>query len=500
MNGSTNYGRILKKALHANNAYLLLDAVITHLDGFALQGKQSLIECLKMITRVQLVQAEKDDPHGIFSAALIRKNSHFYICFNRDFLMKCIRTCDDLSHLVLHELGHRLRGDLRRSINSQGRVPWKLVNLVADMLNDAALRRYVFHEPPGYLRILYDKRSIYQLLAPPEVLLNRSFADIEGMGAARARRLVEERFRRGERFIRKFGSELAELYCNAWLGQPSFEAIYNPLLSIFSRNPFLEAALEGGFFLGEHSYDYYVYNYWDKWFFSKKFSQYFREAAGFSSTLRETQIDHLLHDRKSKEIIESIRKAVEKAGTDEHPGKRVLPDVGIVPFIGRKEAFLLSGGYQPVFYRSPVLQDAEEDSKLNLYIDVSYSVRECLAFIFGLLVNLKDEISDPVYLFSNRVVPMSIKEIKKGLVRTTGGTDFDCVAEHALNHHFRKILIVSDGYADFRLFREEMERNCEIFAVLTHDRPNLLTDIAGGPDKEGERWWTLKKREKRALE
>ena len=404
MNGNTSFVRILRSAMQAENAYLLINVVIAHLEGFHLPYIESIIECLKMINRVQIVQCDKEDINGIHSAALIRKNSSFYICFNRDFLLNYVRTCDDLSHLVLHELGHKLRGDLRRDISSSERTSWKLVNLVADMLNDAALRRHIFHEPPGYLRILYDSKNLFQLLAPPEVLLNKSYSDIERIQSVILRSLIAERFSNGDKFMQLYKRELAEIYCDVWLQDPSFKSIYYRMLRIFNSERWLERALDGGIFLGSHKSGFYVFNYWDKWFFSKKFSQLFNKKGGYGVSLHGQQIDYLLQDGKSHELLESIKRAVEESCNGNLPGKRFLPEVGVVPFVGRKEAFLLSGGHMPILYKSPVLKDAEDDSRLSLYIDVSYSIRGFLPFIYSMLVNLRDEIREPIYLFSNKVV------------------------------------------------------------------------------------------------
>ena len=49
-------------------------------------------------------------------------------------------------------------------------------------------------------------------------------------------------------------------------------------------------------------------------------------------------------------------------------------------------------------------------------------------------------------LFSTTVTSIALKDLQRGRVDTTGGTEIRCVIEHALAHRVRKVLIVTDGY------------------------------------------------------
>ena len=84
-----------------------------------------------------------------------------------------------------------------------------------------------------------------------------------------------------------------------------------------------------------------------------------------------------------------------------------------------------------------------------IYLDVSGSVDEYLPKIISILRNLKNEISS-IFLFSNKVVEVPFLSLLKGAIKSTGGTDFDCIAESILERQFDKAIIITDGYASMK--------------------------------------------------
>jgi hypothetical protein len=90
----------------------------------------------------------------------------------------------------------------------------------------------------------------------------------------------------------------------------------------------------------------------------------------------------------------------------------------------------------------------EDEQRAHLYIDVSGSVNPWIGRFYGLVLALGDEIGSPVHLFSNQVLDMTLDDLARGRVRTTGGTDFDCVVTHALERGYRRIVVVTDGIGD----------------------------------------------------
>jgi hypothetical protein len=158
--------------------------------------------------------------------------------------------------------------------------------------------------------------------------------------------------------------------------------------------------------------------------------------------------------------------------------------------LGRRELFLYQGGYRPVLYPNPLPLRDWSDHKVQLYIDVSGSTKELWPFLYGMALHLRDEIGEPFYVFSNKVETVGLKELKEGHILSTYGTDFDCIFQHAREHRFSRILVVTDGYAELK--EENRKRNhLEAFVVLTEDNSDsVLVDVAGR-NRENEKWWVI---------
>ena len=52
----------------------------------------------------------------------------------------------------------------------------------------------------------------------------------------------------------------------------------------------------------------------------------------------------------------------------------------------------------------------------------------------------------PLHLFSTKVADITLAELRRGIVQSTGGTDIACVAEHMRKARVRRDLIVTDGW------------------------------------------------------
>jgi hypothetical protein len=129
---------------------------------------------------------------------------------------------------------------------------------------------------------------------------------------------------------------------------------------------------------------------------------------------------------------------------------------------------------------------------VHIYLDVSGSTMDFQRLFFGLTLRLGDRIGSPVYQFSNAVAAVSLAELLEGRCETTGGTDFDCVVRHALEHDFARILVVTDGEGpplDDGLRARAAARGLRVFAVLTteYNRESPIIRMS-------QAWWVLPER------
>jgi hypothetical protein len=102
-----------------------------------------------------------------------------------------------------------------------------------------------------------------------------------------------------------------------------------------------------------------------------------------------------------------------------------------------------------------------------IYLDVSGSVTSFLPKIIGVLGRLRGRISS-IYQFSTQVVETSFEDLLSGEIRTTYGTDFDCVAQSILDRTYERSIVITDGYAGLsgHLKDELLQRRAKLLTVL----------------------------------
>ncbi len=114
--------------------------------------------------------------------------------------------------------------------------------------------------------------------------------------------------------------------------------------------------------------------------------------------------------------------------------------------------------------------------RAHVYLDVSGSMSEVLPHMLGLLLPYVYSGKANVFQFSTEVDALPLRSLRKGLVRTTGGTQINCVMNHLAEHEesVRRVLILTDGYTG-RPFNNHIQRvrenNMKIHVVLPGESP-----------------------------
>ena len=103
-------------------------------------------------------------------------------------------------------------------------------------------------------------------------------------------------------------------------------------------------------------------------------------------------------------------------------------------------------GRIPIFWHNKQISKETSDKGCGIYLDVSGSLIQKVPSIIGLLRKVKGKIT-LIYTFSTEVHEQTITELLAGKVKSTGGTDFDCIAEHAIEKKHSKFIVITDGYA-----------------------------------------------------
>ncbi len=58
----------------------------------------------------------------------------------------------------------------------------------------------------------------------------------------------------------------------------------------------------------------------------------------------------------------------------------------------------------------------------------------------------KEFVHPRIHLFSTEGADITLDELRRGVCRTTGGTDISCVAKHMRENRVRRAAVITDGY------------------------------------------------------
>ena len=440
--------------------------------------------------RVESNEAAKTARIGIAGSSVVR------VEVSPTFLRRHVRSGRDALFLLLHELMHRLRGDLDWR-PPDGDISHDAVNVILDLLVNAHLLRLAFPDPPALLGSVYSAdRFPWNLLLPPTLMARQcrrhdarweaydrphdALCRLYGSKSASRFRLVtltEEQFRRS-------GApdpvRLGGLYLTGWLvDMPRLTWLHEVAPLLAREFPSLRALFRRVLVLGNHD--------------SAETLEGVREAlgvgrrAGRGAHVHEESLGRV-ESAEDRTFFEAVRQAV--CRDERHPVSRLgaVPAAAVVGDVGRREAMFLASGVAPPFYRSTVVGRDESHERVHVYLDVSGSTADYQRLFFGLTLRLGDRIGSPVYQFSNQVVPVTLAELLEGRLRTTRGTDFDCVVKHALERAFSRILVVTDGEGglDGALRVRAKHRGLQVFAVLTSSFPRDSPIV-----RMARQWWAL---------
>lgn len=119
-----------------------------------------------------------------------------------------------------------------------------------------------------------------------------------------------------------------------------------------------------------------------------------------------------------------------------------------IPGLGRRSMVLRALGHEPLLHagltswRRPV----PSGERVHVYIDVSGSMDSVKGALYGAVLDCEAFVHRRVHLFSTKVVDIGLAELRRGVCKSTGGTDIACVAEHMAENRIRRALLVTDGW------------------------------------------------------
>lgn len=119
-----------------------------------------------------------------------------------------------------------------------------------------------------------------------------------------------------------------------------------------------------------------------------------------------------------------------------------------IPGLGRRSMMLRALGHEPLLHTGQVAwrRTLPSGERVHVYLDVSGSMDAVKGPLYGAVLDCEALVHPVVHLFSTQVADVSLAELRRGVCKSTGGTDIACVAEHMVAHRVRRALIVTDGW------------------------------------------------------
>jgi len=114
--------------------------------------------------------------------------------------------------------------------------------------------------------------------------------------------------------------------------------------------------------------------------------------------------------------------------------------------ISTSDLIMTAAGCPPLMWKTNKYTHKFDNNLLPIYLDVSGSTYGFLPRIVKLITNVSNEL-EFVWGFSNRIEKHTTKELSAGVIKGTGGTDFDCIIDHATTNKYEHIVVISDGEA-----------------------------------------------------
>jgi hypothetical protein len=393
-------------------------------------GSYALAALLRL---VDIVESDK------VSTAAVECRIQPRLLINPNFVKKHANTSERLLVLVMHELHHVLLGHttLFETVTNTD-------NFVFDCVINALVSR-MFPEPEhtSFLTGFYsDKKFPECLLRPPSRWNGHAVGKLPSaiQDLPKRRRLAA-----------------AEVYCGLYSETGvTYEEIYEILPRLI-----IDGSISGIPLLGGHDKDGAIRGNLEgrsPVLFDVVRSIVEEWPQPPNPICGRSLADILLHNTLStrsvpgnRAILRALLKKV--GGRISYSRVRQVGDLKItvpspVPAIDRRSTILRALGSKPLFYNgsTEVRRRLPSGDLVHVYVDVSGSMDGIKDAVYGAVNDCREWVHPSIHLFSNSIFEITREEVRKGVVKTTGGTDVCCIAEHMESNKVRRACIITDGW------------------------------------------------------
>ncbi len=120
----------------------------------------------------------------------------------------------------------------------------------------------------------------------------------------------------------------------------------------------------------------------------------------------------------------------------------------VFPSRDRRAFALAAAGHRPLLWTAPLQasRPVEGPRPVDVYLDVSGSCRRWLPDLLVAIHCCRSRIAPRVFQFSTRVAELSLGDIARGRISTTGGTRGTVFARHLRKRRSRSAVVITDGF------------------------------------------------------
>ncbi len=363
---------------------------------------------IPVIAKTRIARAD-----NIKTACIGWKDGEPFLQFNPDFCSKYVRTPEDVLFILAHEVCHFILGHLNNPlIHYNAKYGKRCVNLAFDVIIDQLLYRHFGGEAGslGIINYYKETKCPVRLLLPPVCLKEEEFE----------KESCKEVFRQ----------------ISAGRQMTPYRLIQHLVSAHGFKIDHVSFIIERGWFGGNAPCHWGRVDARFKRLADRLLGQVYG-CAGFHPQVEKRK---QAFRTRFMNIIRDVANDGEARIEEQASGG------GVLPHPGRRDFVNLSTGMPVVIYHANPVFEAQKG--ITVYLDVSGSMDNEMPKVFAALDSIKEFINFPIYAFSTRVHPVTRRNLESRDVLSTGGTDFDCVAEHAIRHRNEKLLLITDGFSD----------------------------------------------------
>ena len=155
--------------------------------------------------------------------------------------------------------------------------------------------------------------------------------------------------------------------------------------------------------------------------------------------------------RSNRGVLRRLIEEVAAQGSEGEVRRRVIdrvPAQSPLPNFDRRAMVQGYLGFHPLLYQAqvPWARRKPAADRVHVYLDVSGSMETVKGALYGAILDCHSQVHPTVHLFSTAVEDVTIPELRRGVCKSTGGTDIACVASHIAKNGIGRALVVTDGW------------------------------------------------------